>query len=105
MTAIKGFVKASRRPGELGVHSLDHFHFNVPDLAVAQNFYTEFGLDIHGAGDRLAMRTFGSPQVWGTIGEGKRKQFGYVSFGAFEDDIDRFARRLQDMGVRRIDPP
>jgi catechol 2,3-dioxygenase-like lactoylglutathione lyase family enzyme len=105
MTAIHGFVKANRRPGELGVHSVDHFHFVVPDLAVAQNFYTEFGLDIHGAGDRLAMRTFGSPQVWGTIGEGKRKQFGYVSFGAFEDDIDRFARRLQDMGVRRIDPP
>ena len=53
MTAIHGFVKANRRPGELGVHSVDHFHFVVPDLVVAHNFYTEFGLDIHGAGDRL----------------------------------------------------
>jgi catechol 2,3-dioxygenase-like lactoylglutathione lyase family enzyme len=105
MTAIHGYVKPSRRPGELGVHSLDHFHFTVPDLAVARTFYGEFGLDMQGAGDRLAMRTFGSPQVWGTIGEGARKKLGYLSFGAFEDDVDRFAKRLQEMGVRRLDPP
>jgi catechol 2,3-dioxygenase len=28
-----------------------------------------------------------------------------LSFGAFEDDIDRFSARLQDMGVKRLDPP
>ena len=46
MTAIQGFIKPSRRPGELGIHSLDRFHFAVPDLAVARNFFSEFGLDI-----------------------------------------------------------
>jgi hypothetical protein len=25
-------------PGELGVHSLDHFALTVPDMKVAQNF-------------------------------------------------------------------
>jgi catechol 2,3-dioxygenase len=105
MTAIHGFVKPSRRPGELGVHSLDHFHFSVPDLSAAQNFYSEFGLDLQVGANRIAMRTFGSPQVWGTIGEGPRKKLGYLSFGAFEDDIDRFAKRLQEMGVARLDPP
>jgi hypothetical protein len=30
---------------------------------------------------------------------------GYVSFGAFEDDIDHFSRRLQEMGIKRLDPP
>jgi catechol 2,3-dioxygenase len=105
MTAIGGYVKPSRRPGELGVHSLDHFHFVVPDLSVAQGFYAEFGLDMKGGGNSLAMRTFGSSQVWGTIGEGSRKKLGYLSFGAFEDDIDRFAQRLREMGVARIDPP
>ena len=39
MTAIHGYIKPNRRPGELGIHSVDHFHFAVPDLAVAQNFY------------------------------------------------------------------
>src|ERR1700691_1956633 len=105
MTAIQGYVKAHRRPGELGVHSLDHFHFVVPDLSVAQNFYTEFGLDLGAGADKLAIRTFGSPQLWGTIGEGPRKKLGYLSFGAFEDDIDRFAERLQAMGIPRLDPP
>ena len=105
MTAIQGYVKPSRRPGELGVHSLDHFHFSVPDLSVAQNFYGEFGLDLEAGANRIAMRTFGAAQVWGTIGEGPRKKLGYVSFGAFEDDLDRFAKRLQEMGVARLDPP
>jgi len=105
MTAIQGFIKPSRRPGELGIHSLDRFHFAVPDLAVARNFYSEFGLDIKEKGNLLTMNTYDHPHVWGTIGGGPRKKFGYLSFGAFEDDIDRFSARLQDMGVKRLDPP
>jgi catechol 2,3-dioxygenase len=105
MTAIKGFIEPSRRPGELGIHSVDHFHFAVPDLAVAQNFYREFGLDVGTNGNTLTLDTFGNPHRWGSISEGPRKKFGYVSFGAFEDDIERFAMRLQEMGVKRLDPP
>ena len=94
-----------RRPGELGVHSLDHFHFVVPDLSTAQDFYSEFGLAVTEKGAGLALGVHGQPHVWGTIGEGPRKKHQYVSFGAFEDDIDRFARRLQNTGVGRLDPP
>ena len=32
----------------------------------------------------------GHPHSWGTVGEGPRKKFGYVSFGAFDEDIERF---------------
>ena len=105
MTAIQGFVSPSRRPGELGIHSLDRFHFTVPDLGSAMRFYSEFGLDIQARGNVLSMGTYDVPHVWGTIGEGLRKKFGYLSFGAFEDDIERFATRLQDMKVKRLDPP
>jgi catechol 2,3-dioxygenase-like lactoylglutathione lyase family enzyme len=105
MTAIQGFIKPNRRPGELGVHSVDHFHFAVPDLAVAQNFYGEFGLNVEEKGNLLTLSTFEQPHSWGSIGEGPRKKFGYVSFGAFEDDIDKFSERLQAMGVKRLDPP
>jgi catechol 2,3-dioxygenase len=105
MTAIKGFIEPSRRPGELGIHSVDHFHFAVPDLAVAQNFYREFGLNVGEKGNTLTLDTFGHPHRWGSIGEGPRKKFGYISFGAFEDDIERFAARLQAMGIKRLDPP
>ncbi len=105
MTANQGFVKPTRRPGELGVHSLDHFHFVVPDLAVARTFYDEFGLDVGERGSALSLATKGNPHVWGTIGEGPRKRHQYMSFGAFQDDFGRFAERLQAHGVRRVDPP
>jgi hypothetical protein len=105
MTAIKGFIAPSRRPGELGIHSVDHFHFVVPDLAVARNFYGEFGLDVGERGNTVTLKTFEHSHRWGTIGEGPRKKYGYVSFGAFEEDIERFAERLQAMRIERLDPP
>jgi catechol-2,3-dioxygenase len=105
MTEIHGFIKPNRRPGELGIHSLDQFHFVAPHLAVAQNFYSEFGLDIQEKGNLLTVGTHGHPHIWGTIGEGPRKRHNHMSFGAFEDDIDRFAERLQSMEIKRLDPP
>ena len=105
MTAIGNAIKPTRRPGELGVHSVDRFHFAVPDLKVARNFYGEFGLEINEDGGVLAMKTRGNPHVWVTVGEGPRKKFGHISFGVFEDDFDRFAERLQALGVKRLDPP
>jgi hypothetical protein len=94
MTAIKGFIGPSRRPGELGVHSVDRFHFFVPDLATAKNFYSEFGLEVRERGGLLTLNTHGHPHSWGTVGEGPRKKFGHLSFGAFDEDIDRFSERL-----------
>jgi catechol 2,3-dioxygenase-like lactoylglutathione lyase family enzyme len=105
MTQIKGFIKPNRRAGELGIHSLDHFHFVVPDLSVAQHFYGEFGLDIRKRGNVLSINTEGHSHEWGTIGEGPRKKHSHMSFGAFEEDIDKFSQRLQTMGIKRLDPP
>src|SRR5271166_3209159 len=105
MTEIRGHIQPTRRPGELGVHSLDHFHFVAPDLSAAQDFYSEFGLAVSRRDNGLALGVHGQQHVWGTIVEGPRKKHQYISFGAFEDDIDRFAKRLQDMGVSRLDPP
>ncbi len=105
MTAIRSAIKPTRRPGELGVHSVDRFHFAVPDLAVAKRFYGEFGLEIDEDGGVLALKTRGNPHVWVTLGEGPRKKLGHISFGAFDDDFDRFAERLQTLGIKRLDPP
>ena len=35
MTANRGYIAPTRRPGALGVHSVDHFALTVPDLAIA----------------------------------------------------------------------
>ena len=105
MTAIRGIVPPTRRPGELGIHSLDRFHFAVPDLSAAKSFYDEFGLETGEQRGELTLKTRGHAHLWGTIGEGPRKKHGFLSFGAFEDDLERFAERLGTMGIRRLDPP
>ena len=46
MTQIRGFIGATRRSGELGVHSLDEFNLVVPDMKLAEMFYGEFGLEL-----------------------------------------------------------
>jgi catechol 2,3-dioxygenase len=96
---------AARRPGELGVHSLDHFTLLVPDVAEAEKFYGLFGLDLKDEGGNLSIYTHGHPHRWGTIAEGPRKKLNYVSFGAFEDDMPRFRERLERMRIDRLDPP
>ena len=57
MTQIRSFIGATRRPGELGVHSLDEFNLIVPDMKVAETFYGEFGLELQPRGNRMEIRT------------------------------------------------
>src|SRR6478609_8820692 len=97
MTAIRGYVPATDRPG-LGVHSLDHFVLAVPDLAPAQRFYSDFGLDVQAAGDALGLKTAGHDQHWGVVVEGKRKKLHHLSFGCYSDDI--VGLRLSDRSDR-----
>lgn len=105
MTQIRSHFTPTRRPGELGVHSIDGFHMVVPDLKDAQKFYTAFGLDLHECGNCLDMYTFDHPHRWGTVGEGRHKQFAHMSFGIFEDDFTGFKHRLQVLGVKQLDAP
>lgn len=89
----------ARRPDVLGVHSLDHFAFTVPDLDVARGFYESFGLDVRQADRALDLHTFGHPHRWARVASGKRKALQYVSFGAFADDMPRFADHLAKLGI------
>ena len=106
MTQIRSMAQpVQRRPGELGVHSLDHFTLLVPNVAAAEKFYGPFGLNLKEEGGNLSLYTHGHPHRWGTVAEGPRKKLNFVSFGAFEDDIPRFRARLEKMRIDRLDPP
>ena len=74
MTAIRSAIKPTRRPGELGVHSVDRFHFAVPDLAIAKNFYGEFGLEIDESRGLLAMKTRGKSACLGHARRGPAQE-------------------------------
>src|SRR4029079_14465685 len=95
----------NRRPGDLGVHSLDRFNFSVPDVEQARKFYSTFGLDLRAEGNALHIHTHGHPHRWGWVVEGPKKKLQFISFAAFEDDLPRFRERLDALRIARIDPP
>jgi len=105
MAQMRSRVLPSRRPGALGVHSIDHFSLNVPDLAIAENFYRSFGLDVEARSNKLELRAAGSSHTSAAIAEGPRKGIRYLSFGAFEEDFVHFRDRLERLGIPRLDPP
>lgn len=105
MTAITGKVEIVKRPGELGIHSMDTFHMAVPNLKVAEEFYKTFGLDVREEGNNLALYTFGSDHRWATIGEDTRKKLNFLSFAAFEEDFEPMKRRIEAEGIRLMDAP
>jgi catechol 2,3-dioxygenase-like lactoylglutathione lyase family enzyme len=104
MTMISGFIAPSRRPGLLGIHSLDHVRLVVPSLGDAAHFYGSFGLELQPDGNGIGVFAGGQPHRWVALAEGARKQLGHISFGAFEEDLPRFAARLQEAGIPRVDP-
>ena len=106
MTQIRSMAQpVPRRPGELGVHSLDHFNFMVPDLSQAEKFYGLFGLNLKEENNALSLYTHGHTHRWGTVSEGPRKKLHFISFGAFEDDMPKFRQRLEELRIDRLDPP
>jgi catechol 2,3-dioxygenase len=104
MTAIRGYVPPTDQPS-LGVHSLDHFVLAVPDLAQAQRFYSDFGLDVKETDGALALRTFGDDQCWGTVVEGKRKKLHHISFACYPGDLPYLQERAEENGIELAQAP
>jgi catechol 2,3-dioxygenase len=105
MTTIGGFIEPTRRAGALGVHSLDHFSFAVPDFKVAETYYKAFGLDVRETGNQLGLFTHGSSHCWANLVEGHKKALSYLSLGVFEEDFPRFKARFAKLGIEILDPP
>lgn len=105
MTAIRGYIAPTAAEGAIGVHSLDHFTLTVPDLKVAQKFYSDFGLDVQEVGNSLALKTFGNDQRWGSVVEGKRKKLHHLTFNCFAEDLPALRKKAEDNGVKLVDPP
>jgi len=92
---------STRRPGVIGVHSIDRFVFSVPSLDDAERFYMAFGLAVRRSGNTLELRTFGNPHCWGVVhATGAQKKLEYVSYGVFADDLERFEARVAKAGIR-----
>jgi catechol 2,3-dioxygenase-like lactoylglutathione lyase family enzyme len=91
-----------KRAGALGVHSIDHFAVQVPDLASARSFYEAFGLDVRDENDGLALYATGSPHCWARYTAGTVKQLAYLCFGIFAEDEAALSEHLDAKDVKRI---
>ena len=94
----------TKRPGIQAVHSVDRIVITVPDLAVADTFYSDFGLDVQhattGTGEALHLKTFAHPQVWGEVRQADGvKRLQYLRFGIFAEDEAFFAQKIKDLGL------
>ena len=90
----------------LAVHSVDEFAIGVPDLAVARHFYESFGLDVRNEGGGLGLYTQGHPHRWARVLGGQpRKKLLWLSFGASEGDLPRFADKFKTAGLAVVAPP
>lgn len=87
------------------IHSLDHFSFAVPDVAAGAAFYERFGLDVRPAGTGFTLHAGGSDHCWGRVHEGPRKALGYLSFGAYAQDMPELRARLTARGAKLLPPP
>jgi catechol 2,3-dioxygenase len=91
--------QSMRRPGVLGVHSLDHFVLAVPDLDEANNFYSLFGLDVREENGSLGIYASENDHRWGVVVKEPKKHLKKLCFGCYEDDLPRFEEKLKELGV------
>lgn len=94
-----------KRAGALGVHSIDHYALQVPDLAEARNFYEAFGLNVKDEDGGLGLYAAGGSHKWVALSGGATKQLRYISFGIFAEDEDALNAHLDSKGVKRINAP
>lgn len=91
-----------KRPGALGVHSIDHFGLQLPDLEKARTFYEAFGLEVRDEGGGLALYAKGNPHRWALVHEGPVKQLQYLSFGIYGEDEADIDARFDALGIKRM---
>jgi len=94
-----------RRDNVTAIHSASCFVFSVPDLTVAEKYFTAFGLRVQVDTDRLRLFTHFSPHCWGQIFQaGTQKKLAYLTLGAYAQDIEALRAQVQAQGHALVDP-
>ncbi|MGU7782758.1 VOC family protein [Burkholderia sp. PU8-34] len=87
-----------------GVHSIDHFALDVPNLADARHFLSAFGFELDERDGQILLRTPSSRQVWARIRQGERKRLAYLSLNCFADDFLPLCEQVLNAGGRAASP-
>ncbi|XJJ69975.1 VOC family protein (plasmid) [Novosphingobium sp. BL-8A] len=71
----------------------------MPDLLQADAFFQAFGLDTRCLDGAVEIRTFNDAHMWLKINCGPQKRLEQIVFGAYPDDLEPIAGRLETMKV------
>jgi len=88
----------------LAVHSVHHIVFTIPEIEIAEKFYTAFGMNTKRSDSAhhkvLDIYTHGHTHRWmSVIANGEAKKIQYLSFGIHEADKAAFAAKISKLGL------
>lgn len=87
---------------QAGIHSINHFALEVPDLEKAARFATAFGLRVEHQPGQLRLRASGSDHVWAVLLAGadasQGKRLAYISLLCYADDYQTLINQIVAAG-------
>jgi catechol 2,3-dioxygenase-like lactoylglutathione lyase family enzyme len=90
----------------MAVRAFLHYALEVPDPAVGQRYYQDFGLvDVPGRGDAARLRPARQEREAVLLYPGRRKRLHHLCYGAPGEDFLRVRDALRAGGVPEADPP
>src|SRR5215468_4145505 len=90
----------------MAVRTFLHYALEVPDQAVGQRFYEDFGLiDGTGSSDAVRLRPQRLARDAVLLYGGARKRLHHLCYGAPGQDFERVRESLRRAGVREMDAP
>ena len=96
-------MSTTAKPSRPGVHSIDHFALEIPDLALGRRFYETFGLRVEAQGEGLDIHASASPHRWGRLLPGNRKRLAYMAFNCHADNFEALREQAKAGGARFAD--
>lgn len=90
----------------MAVRSFLHYALEVPDQAVGQRYYEDFGLvDATGSGDAVRLRAARQDREAVMLFAGPKKRLHHLCYGATGEDFAQVRAGLRAASVGEIDPP
>ena len=92
------------KQGRFGVHSIDHFALEIPDLDVGRHFFGCFGLRVEDMPEGLELYASDTPHRWGRLIKGPDKRLAYLALSCYEKDLEPLREQAKAAGAKFAKP-
>ena len=96
--------KYQSRQGRYGVHSIDHFALEIPDLGQGRFIFDSFGLRVEERPEGLELYASDSPHRWGRLFKGAHKRLAYLALNCYDKDLEPLRKQAMAAGAKFSQP-